>query len=1218
MGVPSFYRWLVRKYPNIVVRAIEEKDDTDSSAPNPNGGFDNLYLDMNGIIHPCFHPEDSVFPPTTFREVFKSIFEYIDRLFSIVRPRKLLYMAIDGVAPRAKMNQQRSRRFRTAKDNEIAEAEESRIKKMFEMEGKHVLPKVESEVTDSNIITPGTKFMFELSKALQSYISERLRNDSGWKDIKVILSDANVPGEGEHKIMSFIRVQRTSPDYDPNTRHCLYGLDADLIMLALATHEVHFSILREDVRMQEQQLSCESVLEASLSVVEYNSVKSSSFCQDQKGRENASLIKKPYEFMNVWTLREYLELDMKICDFPENWKDIDFERIIDDFIFLCFFAGNDFLPHMPSLEIHEGAIDLLMAIYKKEFKNIGGYLVDMQRVGDKKSGYVKLKRIEKFIILVGAYEERIFKKRSDLLERKLRRILCDAIEEEDQGGNNELDMNNDHLDLPGGNSPSSKITGTVSENDKSLSGAENCSAENYEILRKNTKELREKLKENIRCKSDMFKNGGLGINKVRLGYAGWKERYYKYKFSAETPVDIECTRKAVVEKYTEGLCWVLLYYFSGVPSWTWYYPYHYGPFASDLKGLSQVKLMFVDGLPFKPFDQLMGVLPPKSAHALPEAYQTLMTNETSNIIDFYPSDFEVDNDGKRFMWQGICKLPFIEEDRLLSETRKLEKELQEDEVVRNAEGADRMFVRSLNSLGKQILSLNKIPACHEQNEWIKIDTSLSAGISGFMDLSYKDIELGTSVSSGNHSNNLQGDDVLLVLYKLSNGHLHKPRTLEGVNFPEKTITESDIEETHLWHEYAGSKPSTRSHQERSRRSWEKHNSTSSSCENYKVAGTRQRGRGGGPEKTISEANIEEAQLWHENLCSKPSTSVAGTEWRGRGGGPEKVNAGRSMEYYKHCGTAPIGYGDGGSTIPIAPYSSEFVGQFRPVSFGHSVCSETVSLLPTSSAGEVKAASSSLGKTIPGTSIEDNWHCKTSPFGYGGSGNAIPVAPHSMKHVGHFSAASSREVKAASSSWSEVVISGRAEPCSIENSKILDSNKDASREMKAASSSWSKVVSSARAQPSGFENLKISESNRDITTHERFQAANNNYWIPRNEGVYNSDHGRAANNNYWIPRNEGVYNSDHGRGRGRRLGQGRGWGRGHEQSSQFVHAFSGQGGGRWQPSSSGSSGYTGLPYDSYCAAATPMQGHGRGHFVANTSTEWSSRDYRPNGAKRHGH
>lgn len=140
MGVPSFYKWLIQKYPNVVVRAFEERGDyIDTSSANPNGiEFDCLYLDMNGIIHPCFHPDDNVrayltsyaiacnlylplfiyalinlsltssyssspsslfiyiqsSPPMTFEDVFDSIYDYIDRLFSIVRPRKLLYMAI--------------------------------------------------------------------------------------------------------------------------------------------------------------------------------------------------------------------------------------------------------------------------------------------------------------------------------------------------------------------------------------------------------------------------------------------------------------------------------------------------------------------------------------------------------------------------------------------------------------------------------------------------------------------------------------------------------------------------------------------------------------------------------------------------------------------------------------------------------------------------------------------------------------------------------------------------------------------------------------------------------------------------------------------------------------------------------------------------------------------------------------------------------------------
>ncbi|XP_042954443.1 5'-3' exoribonuclease 3-like isoform X2 [Carya illinoinensis] len=763
MGVPSFYRWLIKKYPKAVVEATEERGvSIDTTSPNPNGiEFDHLYLDMNGIIHPCFHPEHHPCPPKTFEDVFNNIFLYIDHLFSIVRPRKLLYMAIDGVAPRAKMNQQRSRRFRTAKDREISEAEEDRLRIQFEREGKPVLPKQECEVEDSNVITPGTEFMYKLSEALRSYISSRINNDPGWKDIKVILSDANVPGEGEHKIMSFVRQQRRVAGYNPDTRHCIYGLDADLIMLALATHEVHFSIMRENVLPQGQQPVHES---------------------SNMANTSALWVKKPYQFLHIWILREYLELDMKISDDsdPPGNLTIDLERIVDDFILMCFLVGNDFLPHMPSLEIHEGALDLLMAVYKKEFKNLGGYLVDMSRLGeDKRTGYVKLCRVEKFFLLVGSYEERIFKKRSELRESQLRKLCKYANNQDDYNGGCIMEI---------GTKNSSCIFFSEKASDN---------ADSSEIV-ENTKELNEKLKSNLCKHNDLYRKGNC-TDKVRFGNAGWKQRYYKEKFSAESSMDIENLRRELLANYTKGILWVLVYYYSGVPSWTWFYPYHYAPFASDMKGLAQVRVKFEKGSPFKPFDQLLAVLPPRSAHALPKVYQTLMTDEESSIIDLYPSDFDIDTDGKRFQWQGICKLPFIDEGRLLSETKELEKNFSEAESERNRNSIDQLYLGRTHKLASQIFSLRPNP-----NEMVNIDTSLSDGIGGFICLLNQYTETVQRVVQ-----NIEDDGILCVCFEMIGGLMHIPCLLPGVNVPDKTITESDIMDTQLWHEDQVNRPTNR-------------------------------------------------------------------------------------------------------------------------------------------------------------------------------------------------------------------------------------------------------------------------------------------------------------------------------------------------------------------------------------------------------------------------
>lgn len=75
--------------------------------------YDNLYLDMNGIIHKCSHPDNNdLHFQISEEKMYRDIFHYLSYLFQIINPKKVFYLAIDGVAPRAKMNQQRCRRYR--------------------------------------------------------------------------------------------------------------------------------------------------------------------------------------------------------------------------------------------------------------------------------------------------------------------------------------------------------------------------------------------------------------------------------------------------------------------------------------------------------------------------------------------------------------------------------------------------------------------------------------------------------------------------------------------------------------------------------------------------------------------------------------------------------------------------------------------------------------------------------------------------------------------------------------------------------------------------------------------------------------------------------------------------------------------------------------------------------------------------------------------------
>ena len=172
-----------------------------------------------------------------------------------------------------------------------------------------------------------------------------------WQGVDIYLSGHDCPGEGEHKIMDFIRFKRSQPNYDPNTRHCLYGLDADLMMLGLSSHDPRFSLLREEVRFGKQAQS----------------------------KRITAPEETTFHLLHLGLMREYI--DLEFADVKSCVRHFDLDRLIDDWILMAFLVGNDFIPHLPNLHIHHDALTVLYGIYKEVMPRLGGYINEGGLIG---------------------------------------------------------------------------------------------------------------------------------------------------------------------------------------------------------------------------------------------------------------------------------------------------------------------------------------------------------------------------------------------------------------------------------------------------------------------------------------------------------------------------------------------------------------------------------------------------------------------------------------------------------------------------------------------------------------------------------------------------------------------------------------------------------------------------------------------------------------------
>eukprot|EP01080_Neovahlkampfia_damariscottae_P008273 gene8273-98_t len=701
MGVPYFFSWLVKQCPNIITKYTEDIF------------VDNFYLDMNHIFHQFKNIKSE-------EEMFLQIFLYIEELVNIVKPKKYLFFAIDGVCPRTKLNQQRQRRW------SIHELSEENI--------------------DSKSITPGTDFMTKLSNHLQYFIRRKIQDDKNWKNIQngVFFSDSNSAGEGEHKIIDFMKQKNLK---ETKMKHCIYGMDSDLIMIGLATHEEDLILLRE------------------------NSKKKNSF-----------------EFLSLNILRQYIDFAFS-NSFSNSSIQYKLERIIDDFILMLYLCGNDFLPSIPTLDIGNGALDDFFRIYKELIQNddLKEYVVDSENEkinidqlkifikelakGEEESLKKSLKKMnffkpkEELEIIekekpIENEEEEVFEKstinskfinlfpfiefeKCELLNATgdLTSILSQPMDLSEDYIESKVDdqiliniqfgftVKLNSLTLFGSNEKSSpkkikiyindvninfsdvsnfkeiqefELTNSTQEirlkfvklqkvnsltifiesnqnNEKKtfishlgLFGIPNINEissnktltkvprRRYFKMKKKNKKLRiDQNKSTKESKNEMnilSKSTKLIDSKIYLDFDLWKENYYKIKMNLD--YQKKSDRIILLEHYIDGLLWNFKYYYSGCPSWDWYFPFYYSPLLSDFEILEEYNPKnFILGAPVKPIEQLLSVLPPRSSYLLPKEFRDFFKHE--KLEQYYPKE-DIKVDSEFMKWEPVKILPFID------------------------------------------------------------------------------------------------------------------------------------------------------------------------------------------------------------------------------------------------------------------------------------------------------------------------------------------------------------------------------------------------------------------------------------------------------------------------------------------------------------------------------------------------------------------------------
>ena len=360
MGIPSYFSYIIKNHSNIIQKL---------GSYTPTSGLfivNNLYMDCNSIIYDVvrmiFCDKNNGNNGNNIDIIINEVCKKIDEYIFTLKPNKNVFIAFDGVAPVAKLEQQRSRRYKSLYQNMV----------MRDIQGSNAI-----DSWNTTAITPGTLFM----KRLNDTIYERYCDPVKYGLQNLIVSGSDEHGEGEHKLFDYIR---TYPEEHQDENTVIYGLDADLIMLSIN----HLPVTDKIYLFRETPEFVKSI--------------------------NADLEPNESYILDIPELARVITLKMN------DSKKQQINRIYD-YVFLCFFLGNDFMPHFPSVNIRTGGIDKMLNAYRATIGTTQETLTDGK--------VIYWKNVRKMVQFLAENEEDFIKAEAKLRDKREKAGLDKTPEE---------------------------------------------------------------------------------------------------------------------------------------------------------------------------------------------------------------------------------------------------------------------------------------------------------------------------------------------------------------------------------------------------------------------------------------------------------------------------------------------------------------------------------------------------------------------------------------------------------------------------------------------------------------------------------------------------------------------------------------------------------------------------------------------------------------------